>query len=106
MAWATALRGGRNHFSRSSERLPEASQHREISVKLDALQAADAERGEAELVFHGDVDLVAVEAAALPSGDGRAMPPRGVRIREALALPASMTDVALTIREGGEVGGI
>src|SRR5688500_4968603 len=53
-----------------------------------------------------ELQLVAIEAAALAGADGAAVPPGGVRVTEPLALPASVTDVALTIRKCGKGGGV
>jgi hypothetical protein len=53
--------GGERHGSRSQERLREASQHRQVSVKPDALKAAHPKQREAVVVLqvaegtpHGD----------------------------------------------------
>jgi len=52
------------------------------------------------------VNLVAVEAATLASGHSGAMPPTCIGVAEPFAFFASLADVALTIRERGEVGGV
>jgi hypothetical protein len=57
------LRSKRNG-SRSQERLPEPSEHRQIGVERDALNAANAERGEAVVV------LQASELALAGGGPG------------------------------------
>src|SRR4051794_3032143 len=51
---------------------------------------------------YGEVDLVAVEAAALARADGGAVSPRCVRVGELLAELASVADVAHPVRVGRE----
>jgi hypothetical protein len=54
----------------------------------------------------GHVEAVAVEPAALPGGDSRAVSPGGVRVGEPLPLRAVLGDEPLAVRVRGEVGGV
>jgi hypothetical protein len=69
MVWTTALRGGRNHFSCSDERLPEAGDYHKISVLPDTAEAARAKRRECVLVLQTaelSLDGGATPVEALP----------------------------------------
>ena len=53
-----------------------------------------------------ELQLVSVVPASGAGRDGGAVPPRGVRVGEPLALAAALRDVPLTVRERGKVGGV
>src|SRR6266508_3152906 len=73
------LRGERNGLlSRPTERLAEAGQHRQIGVKLDALQATDTERRQrvlglepSELALDGRAPTVQLAEAPTAARDER-----------------------------------
>src|SRR5206468_461562 len=52
------------------------------------------------------VQLVPIERTCRARADSGAMPPRGIGVAVPLALRASLIDVALSIPEGGKVGGV
>src|SRR5439155_18744579 len=53
-----------------------------------------------------EVELIAVETAALAGADRASVSPRSVRVAETLALPSALADVPLPVRIRRQVGGV